>query len=224
MVGYLYNDSLTTNVKDLLFSEKDLGTNGWTQSSLNVDTTQSGMALAFDPITRRFVVAYLDSDHEIVIRSRALAGGSWTAEARVGNPPANAYDSIDIACSAWANTTDDNCMLVYISANSSTSVRTVAFEIPGPSFAPVFQTNINRGYYGFVKPRVVARQQNFDPKFFFAFSQLGSTIYTRSQDRNTTTWSSETPNSSPGDDWFRPAALGTYGTASDILNMPTSEN
>jgi hypothetical protein len=228
MTAILGYDSREVPTKYVQVSQRSFGAAGWASSYV---TTASGyattenyaVAIAFDPISGNWLLSLLNNSNEIVLYTRSAgAGGNWTQSAITnggGGAAVTAYDGADIACSAWANTDTHNCVAVYTTADTGSAIKYVPFHISA-GVAACGNVTAGDSLLGVSRPSVTANPSNADPKFQYAFSQGGTTVYTRLQNRNSASWSGGTPVSLPYRSWAPPAGLGAFDSTTDLVVAP----
>lgn len=219
LAAFLYNDSRENGNRDIRISEKTFGQAGWTETSLDANVQVPQIAATYDPLSQQFLLATLTNSDEIQIRSRPFAGGGWAVDSLRnggGGPMVKAYDGADIACSAWANNDGHNCVAVFVTADTSSAIKYVPFHM---STGIIANGNVTSGdnLLGISRPSVTSNPRNEDPKFHYVFSQGGTTVFSRLQNRNTAAWYGGTPVVAPSQ-WAPPASVGSWDNGDESMS------
>jgi hypothetical protein len=176
LVGMWVGDTRTSAGKSLYFRQKIAGETDWHWGgTLDLDVTRvDGLGLTFDPLTQRFVVAYINDDFQVEVRTRMLASTTWSEPVSTGFE-APVWSGGDIACSP---VDDDrgNCMLVGLTADASDpGIQAWLFRID-PAGDAVFDADpVSMGPWNTRRattPTITSNPQDDDPQFILGY-ELG---------------------------------------------------
>lgn len=223
LVGFLKGDDGDSTDKDLYFRERNFGSSTWAAGgAVSEDmVTSAQMAVAYDPFTNRFIVAYIDNDWNLLVRTRPFNSTTWSVayeETDFGDIYAFS-NGLDVACSSYDSTGSyDNCVVsVRVLGTDSLSgfVLTRTFLVNG-SGAVVFGDPWDSGYISAPltsTPVVSAQPAGSEPQFRMAYAQAGDaadTVRTFTKASNSIAWVAVTSLSANSAPWARPASIGAH--------------
>jgi hypothetical protein len=109
--------------KTLYFRQKEFGSSSWVAGgSLSVGSDgrlNDGLGLGYDPISDRFLVAWLTDDFKIAVASRTVASITWSS-AYESTGSQRYWGDLDVACSpSNVSEIDANCMVTTFSKGSA---------------------------------------------------------------------------------------------------------
>lgn len=223
IIAGLYNDSMTTRVKDIIVTKRDVGSGTWSASAINVDTKRSAISAAFDAPEHRFILTYLNNSDEIQIAYAAIGSNSWVDV----DTNIKSMDGATVACDEVQDQSGDdnrNCLMTWADVEAGNALKWLRFRLDPGTNSVSLGTVRSLGYIGSSRPSVSNNViSDTGREFLLTFGQASRTMYMRSLDGNSTTWQYSTVTSATNINWYGPGNLGFRNNAAGKTYVYFSE-
>jgi hypothetical protein len=205
---FLYKDSLTSWEKDVRIVERT-GTAFWSYGAIDTNVKLPHVAVAFDPVSSRFVVV-VERSEGVRFYTRPVSGFSWTHT----QTNLSTFDGIDLDCSEFEALAGYNCVMAYLDRSDNGLIRSRHLKINPNGTVQVSATVVAVGspiaIRGLTKPTIAANPDANDPQFLLSYSQHSQTITTMQLDQGDLLWSSGTSTTAQAFDWLPPAGVSLW--------------
>ncbi len=208
LLAGLYGDSMTSYEKDIYVARRDFG-GSWSYQSLNVNTDRPFISAAYDDVTESFVITFVNDSDEIEVAFADVNSSTWYYT----DTNIKAFDGATVACDEVADNAEGNCMLAWSNIEANHGGRWARFEIDTVndtiSIGPVRST----GWLTSARPSIANNvASDGDPEFLMSFVQAGRTMYVRTLNGGSTSWSGGPAVTADDDTWLGPGNAGFRST------------